>query len=70
MRPDQYSRQQVVDQMRHAGWSELAAEAARTLPDPVNTGQLEAWVVERGVSYNELKSWLAGSPESGGSPRA
>jgi len=62
MRPEQYSRQHVVDLMRHAGWSDLADEASRTLPDPVDTTQLEAWAIQHGVSYNDLKSRFGGSP--------
>jgi hypothetical protein len=62
MRPEQYSRQHVVDLMRHAGWSELADEASQTLPDPVDTTQLEEWAMQHGVSYNDLTSWFGGSP--------
>jgi hypothetical protein len=61
-RPDEYSRQHVVDMMRHAGWSDLADEASRTLPDPVRTEQLEAWGLQHGVSSDELRSRFGGSP--------
>ena len=43
MGPEQYSRQHVIDLLRHAGWSDLADEASRALPDPVDVTQLEAW---------------------------
>ena len=56
MRPEQYSRQHVVDLLRHAGWPELADEASRTLPDPVDVTELEAWGMQHGVSYEDLKS--------------
>ena len=56
MRPEQYSRQHVVDLLRHAGWSDLADEASRTLPDPIDVTQLEAWAIQRGVSFEDLKS--------------
>ena len=56
MAMDQYSRQHVVDVLRHAGWSELADEASRTLPDPVDVTKLEAWGMQHGVSYEDLKS--------------
>jgi hypothetical protein len=62
MRPEEYRRQHVVDLMRHAGWSELADEASRTLPDPVDTAQLEEWAIQHGVSYDDLKSRFGGSP--------
>ena len=62
MGPEQYSRQDVVDVLRHAGWSELADEAWRTLPDPVDITQLEAWAIQHGVSYDTLKSRFGGSP--------
>lgn len=56
MRPGQYSRQHVVDLLRHAGWSDLADEASRTLPDPVDVTQVEAWAMQHGVSFEDLKS--------------
>ena len=65
MAMDQYSRQHVVDVLRHAGWSELADEASRTLPDPVDVTQLEAWGMQHGVSYEDLKSRFG---SRGGSP--
>ncbi len=37
----QYSRQDVADVLRHAGFSELADEASRVLPDPVDLDQLQ-----------------------------
>ena len=56
MGPEQYSRQHVVDLLRHAGWSDLADEASRALPDPVDVTQLEAWGIQHGVSAEDLKS--------------
>jgi hypothetical protein len=56
MRPEQYSRQLVVDVLRHAGWPELADEASRTLPDPVNVTRLEGWAMEHGISFEDVKS--------------
>ena len=54
--PEQYSKQQVVDLLRHAGWSDLADEASQNLPDPVDVTQLEAWGIQHGVSFEDLKS--------------
>jgi hypothetical protein len=62
MRPEQYSRQHVVDGLRRAGWSELADEASRTLPDPVDVKQLDAWGMQHGVSFDDLISRFGGSP--------
>jgi hypothetical protein len=56
MGPEHYSRQFVVDVLRHAGWPELADEASRTLPDPVDVTKLEAWGMQHGVSFEDLKS--------------
>jgi hypothetical protein len=56
MGPEQYSRQHVVDLLRHAGWSDLADEASRTLPDPVDATQAEAWGMQHGVSFDDLTS--------------
>jgi hypothetical protein len=56
MRPEQYSRQLVVDVLRHAGWPELADEASRTLPDPVDVTHFEAWATQHGFSLEDVKS--------------
>ena len=56
MGPEQYGRQDVVDLLRHAGWSDLADEASRTLSDPVDVTQLEAWATQHGFSFEDLKS--------------
>jgi hypothetical protein len=55
---DHYSRQDLVDVLRHAGLPDLADEASRTLPDPVAVTQLEAWAVQHGFSSEERLSWL------------
>jgi hypothetical protein len=56
MGPEQYSRQDIVDVLRRAGWSDLADEASRTLPDPVDATQAEAWGIQHGVSVEDLES--------------
>jgi hypothetical protein len=53
---DRYSRQEVVDVLRHAGWPDLADEASRTLPDPVDATQLETWEMQHRFSFEDLKS--------------
>ena len=58
----QYARQDVADILRHAGFSELAEEASRVLPDPVDLDQLQAWALQHGLSRDQLISRFGGSP--------
>lgn len=61
-RPDQYSRQHVIDVINSAGYTQLAEEASRILPDPVGVDQLEALGVQYGVTLDDLISRMGGSP--------
>lgn len=56
------SRQYVVDELNRLGYAELADEALRVLPDPVDTGQLQTWAIQHGISTDELISRMGGSP--------
>jgi hypothetical protein len=58
----QYSRQHVVDLMRRMGYPELADEASRVLPDPVDADQVFAWCMQHGLSHDDLISQMGGSP--------
>jgi hypothetical protein len=58
----QYSRQYVVDKFRLLGYSQLADEALRDLPDPVDLDELQAWSMRHGLSRDELISRMGGSP--------
>lgn len=58
----QYSRQHVVDLLNRLGLRELADEASRDLPDPVDVHRLVAWCVQHGLSYDDLVSRMGGSP--------
>ena len=58
----EYSRQYVVDIMNRLGYRELADEASRDLPDPVDIDRLQAWVTQHGLSHDELVSRMGGSP--------
>jgi hypothetical protein len=58
----QYSRQYVVDSLRRLGYSQLADEALRELPDPVDLDELQAWSMRYGLSRDELISRMGGSP--------
>jgi hypothetical protein len=58
----EYSRQHVVDLLRSSGWSDLADEASRVLPDPVDVDRLVAWGASNGLSHDDLVSRFGGSP--------
>jgi hypothetical protein len=57
-----YSRQHVVEVMHRIGRAELADEASRDLPDPVDIDRLKAWLMQHGLSRDELISQMGGSP--------
>jgi hypothetical protein len=59
---EQYSRQYVVDVLNRLGYGELADEASRDLPDPVDINQLEAWCMQHGLPMDEVISRMGGSP--------
>jgi hypothetical protein len=59
----QYSRQYVVDMLNRLGYTQLADEASRDLPDPVDANQVEAWCTQHGLSWdNDVISRMGGSP--------
>ncbi|MDA8076591.1 MAG: hypothetical protein M0Z40_15435 [Actinomycetota bacterium] len=58
----QLSRQEVVAVLRKAGLHELADEAARTLPDPVDLSDAAAWGARHGLSRDDLVNRMGGSP--------
>jgi hypothetical protein len=58
----QLTRQHVVDVLRTAGLPEMAEEAMRDLPDPVDSEQVAAWAVPYGVNMGDLASRVGGSP--------
>ena len=58
----QLTRQHVVDVLRKAGLPEMAGDALRDLPDPVDSEQVAVWAVPYGVSMDELTSRMGGSP--------
>ena len=57
-----YSRQEIVAIMRRTGYTELADEAERVLPDPVDSDQLEAFARRHGVNRDDMISGMGGSP--------
>ena len=58
----QLTRQHVVDVLRKAGLPEMAEEAQRELPDPVDSEQAAAWAVPYGINMDDLTSRMGGSP--------
>ncbi|HTU75999.1 MAG TPA: hypothetical protein VMG38_20980 [Trebonia sp.] len=58
----QHRRQDVVDLLRRAGFSELAEKASRELPDPVDVEEAVRWAGKHGLSTDMLISQLGGSP--------
>ena len=58
----QYSRREIVTLMRRTGYTELAEEAERVLPDPIDSDQLEAFAQSHGVTRDDIISEMGGSP--------
>jgi hypothetical protein len=59
---DQYRRQNVIDELNYMGYTELADEASRDLPDPVDVNRLLAWMTQHGLSSDDVISRMGGSP--------
>ena len=58
----QVTRQHVVDILRIAALPDLAEEARRALPDPVEYNCAERFLAQYGVTKDELISRRGGSP--------
>ena len=58
----QVTRQHVVDILRTARLPELAEEARRALPDPIEYNQAERFLAQSGITKDELISRMGGSP--------
>ena len=52
----------MVDQLNRMGYAEIAVEASRELPDPVDINRLEAWCMQHGLSRDDVISRMGGSP--------
>jgi hypothetical protein len=57
-----YSRQEIVEILRRTGYTELADEAERVLPDPIDIDQLTAFAQSHGVDRDTFISEMGGSP--------
>jgi len=60
--PTQFSRQHVIDVLNSVGYTKLAEEAARVLPDPVDIDTLQELGAQYGVTRDDLISRMGGSP--------
>ena len=60
--PTQFSRQHVIEVLNRVGYTELAEEASRVLPDPVDVDQLGELGTQYGVTLDDLISRMGGSP--------
>ena len=58
----QVTRQHVVDILRITGLPELAEEAHRTLPNPVEYNHAARFLAQYGITKDELISRRGGSP--------
>lgn len=59
---EHWSRQHVVDELNRLGYRELAGEASRDLPDPVDSNRLETRCMQHGLTKDEVMSRMGGSP--------
>jgi hypothetical protein len=59
---EQYSRQHIVDLLNHTGHRQLAEEACRVIPDPVDVDVAGAWLMKYGLTRDGLISQMGGSP--------
>jgi hypothetical protein len=58
----QYSRQEIVAILQRTGYIELADEAERVLPDPIDLDQLLAFAQSHGVDRDTFINEMGGSP--------
>ena len=58
----QLRRQDVTDWLRKLGFVEVADEASRVLPDPVDLERAEEFGERHGIASSELISRMGGSP--------
>ena len=56
------TRQHVIDILRIAALPDVAEEASRLLPDPVEYNQAERFLAQYGITKDELVSRRGGSP--------
>ena len=47
----EFSRQHVIDLLNSHGYTQLAEEASRELPDPVDVDRMSAWLIQHGLGF-------------------
>jgi hypothetical protein len=57
-----HDRQWLVDSLRRVGLTQAAEDAARELPDPVSTEEIQKFADRHGISKDEVISRMGGSP--------
>jgi hypothetical protein len=58
----QVSKQSVIDLLRRLGFPDIADEAERDLPDPVELRQVQEFGERHGITRDELINRMGGSP--------
>jgi hypothetical protein len=58
----EYSLQHIVSVLRRTGLAEVADEAERTLPDPVDSAAVEQFCAAHGLTKDSLMNRMGGSP--------
>jgi hypothetical protein len=56
------SLQEVIQVLRRAGLTDVAAAAQKSLPDPVDSKALDHFCARYGLSENSLTGLMGGSP--------
>ena len=56
------SRQQIIQMLRRAGLADVAAAAQKSLPDPVDSRDLDHFCAVYGLSKQSLIDRMGGSP--------
>jgi hypothetical protein len=57
-----FSKRWVADTLRRLGYTQTADEALRVLPDEVDHEQLKEFGDRHGISVDELRNRMGGSP--------
>jgi hypothetical protein len=57
-----YSRQWVVDTLRHLGFTQESEDALRELPEEIDGEQLREFGDRHGIGSNTLTERMGGSP--------
>ena len=56
-----YSREHFAVTLRRTGFPEVAEQALRVLPDPVEENQIAAFLAPYGITLDELVSRMGGT---------